>query len=116
MRQFFSAAAALVLLCAPGCQRAQPEPAKTAPAASAPLEVKTVRPHRGDISRSILLPGSVWAYQQATLYAKVGGYLKTITVDKGDDVKQGALLADIEVPELVADEAKFKAELAVAAT
>ena len=29
--------------------------------------------------------------------------MKTITVDKGDEVKEGALLADIEVPELLAD-------------
>ena len=54
------------------------------------------------------------AYQQATLYAKVAGYLKTIAVDKGDAVKEGALLAEIEVPELIADRAKFKAELEVA--
>jgi len=60
------------------------------------------------------LPGETKAYQQATLYAKVAGYLKTITVDKGDQIKEGALIADIEVPELLADEAKYKAEVEVA--
>jgi membrane fusion protein (multidrug efflux system) len=60
------------------------------------------------------LPGSVRAFQQATLYAKVGGYLKAIKVDKGDTVKAGELLAEIEAPELIADLAKFKAELEVA--
>jgi len=49
------------------------------------------------------------------LYAKVGGYVKAVTVDKGDAVKEGALLADIEVPELIADRAKYQAELEVAA-
>jgi membrane fusion protein (multidrug efflux system) len=56
----------------------------------------------------------VRAYQEATLYAKVAGYLKTIPVDKGDALKQGALIADIEVPEMAADLARAKAELTVA--
>jgi membrane fusion protein (multidrug efflux system) len=76
--------------------------------------VQVVRPKRGEITRSITLPGNVLAWQQATLYAKVPGYLKTITVDKGDRVKQGALLAEIEVPEMEADLAKYKADVEVA--
>jgi len=38
--------------------------------------------------------------------------LKTLAVDKGDSVTQGQVLAEIEVPELLADEAQFKAEAA----
>ena len=60
------------------------------------------------------LPGEIKPYQQATLYAKVAGYLKAITVDKGDSVKEGALLAEIEVPELLADRARYRAEVDVA--
>jgi membrane fusion protein (multidrug efflux system) len=56
----------------------------------------------------------VLACQQATLYAKVAGYLKTIAVDKGDRVKMGDLIADIEVPEMLADRAKYKTEVEVA--
>ncbi len=85
-----------------------------APQTEPPLEVKTVHPSRGEILRGVTLPGEIKPYQQATLYAKVTGYLKTIAVDKGDQVKEGALLAEIEVPELLADFAKSKAELAVA--
>ena len=69
----------------------------------------------GEATRSITLPGNVLAFQQATLYAKVAGYVKTISVDKGDAVQAGALLADIEVPELLADRARYQAELEVAA-
>jgi membrane fusion protein (multidrug efflux system) len=79
-----------------------------------PVEVKFVYPKKGDITRHITLPGNVKAYQQATLYAKVAGYLKTIRVDKGDSIKEGELLAEIEVPELIADLAKFRAEVKVA--
>jgi membrane fusion protein (multidrug efflux system) len=50
------------------------------------------------------------AYQEATLYAKVAGYLKTINVDKGDSVKEGDLLAEIEAPEMLADLVKARAE------
>ena len=73
-----------------------------------------VHPKTGEITRSITLPGNVKAYQHSTLYAKVAGYLKTIHVDKGDAVKEGDLLADIEVPELIADLARFKTEVEVA--
>jgi RND family efflux transporter MFP subunit len=73
-----------------------------------------IQPHRGDIVRTISLPATVAANQQATLYSKVTGYLKTITVDKGDEVKQGQLLAEIEAPELVADYARYRAEAEIA--
>jgi RND family efflux transporter MFP subunit len=76
--------------------------------------VTFARPVRGEIARRVTLPGSVQAYQQAILYAKVAGYLQSIRVDKGDSVKAGDLLADIEVPELVADLTKFRVEAEVA--
>src|SRR5687767_2384719 len=94
-----------------GCKPPQAGPA---PKASAPANMQTVRAKRGEVTRSIVLPAAVLPYQQTTLYAKVAGYLKTIAVDKGDTVKEGDLLADIEVPELLADVAKFKAELELA--
>src|SRR6266446_5310221 len=99
----------VITLC--GCKRSTGNP--STPAAP-PMSVQMVRPKRDEITRSITLPGNVLAYQQATLYAKVAGYLKTITVDKGDRVRQGALLAEIEVPEMEADLAKYKADVDVA--
>jgi len=78
------------------------------------IEVKVVRPTRGEIIRYVKLPGSIRANQQATLYAKVAGYLKTLTVDKGDRVQAGQSLGEIEVPELQAELAKYKAEVKVA--
>jgi membrane fusion protein (multidrug efflux system) len=44
------------------------------------------------------------------IYAKVAGYLKSISVDKGDSVKAGAALAELETPELSADLTRYKAE------
>ncbi len=85
-------------------------------AAAAPTEVKFARPTRGDIVRYVTVPGTLKANQQATLYAKVGGYLSKISVDKGDPVTAGQLLAELEVPELLADLARTRAEANVAAT
>jgi membrane fusion protein (multidrug efflux system) len=101
-----SSAAALVTLFTSGCWKSQP--------GGAAVNVETVQPKRGSIARKITLPATIAPYQQATLYAKVAGYLKSIPVDKGDLVKQGQLLAEIEVPELLADRAKFAAEVQVA--
>jgi RND family efflux transporter MFP subunit len=64
--------------------------------------------------RTITLPAQIKAYQEAILTAKVAGYLKAIPVDKGDRVKVGDLIADIEVPELLADRAQYQAQLDVA--
>lgn len=88
--------------------------AKANPTPPAPVAVRVVKAKRGEATRSVTLPGTVAAYQQAALYGKVTGYVKTVKVDKGDSVAEGALLADIEVPELIADRAKYQAELEVA--
>ena len=102
----------LLALCFAGCK---PEGTGEAPKKSEPpVRVKLIQPKRGDIIRSVSLPANVAPNMQATLYSKVAGYLKAIAVDKGDDVKQGQLLAEIEVPELLADFARTKAEAEIA--
>src|SRR6266850_1166962 len=95
-----------------GCkQEAEPAQAKKP---ETPVSVRVTQPKRGEIMRSVTLPATVAANQQVTLYAKVTGYLKKIHVDKGDQVKAGDLIAEIEVPELIADLAKSKAEAEIA--
>ena len=60
----------------------------------------------GDITRSVQLLGEVRPNQQVALYAKVGGYVKALRADIGDRVAAGQVLAELEVPELIADEAE----------
>jgi membrane fusion protein (multidrug efflux system) len=82
---------------------------------SAPVpQVQVVRVRQGEIVRTITLPGNLRAYQEAMLYAKVPGYLKSIAVDRGDWVKANDVLAEIEAPEMLADVAKYKAGVDVA--
>ncbi len=83
-------------------------------AADAPAEATVVSPRRGDIHRFVSLPGGLRANQQVTLHAKVAGYLKSISVDRGDAVKTGQMLAEIEIPEVAAEQTRREAELHVA--
>jgi len=96
------------------CTRTQGSVPASAAVPAAPIEVHVTRLSTGPITRTILLPAQVLPLQQATLYAKVSGYLQSISVDKGDRVAAGAALARIEVPELMAARAKQQAELRAA--
>jgi membrane fusion protein (multidrug efflux system) len=91
-----------------------PQAQSTHPAQDPPAQVHITHLSAGPITRSVVLPAQVIAFQEATLYAKVSGYLKSIAVDKGDKVAVGAVLARIEIPELVASRAKQQAELKAA--
>jgi RND family efflux transporter MFP subunit len=103
-------AACILTFC--GC--AEEVSSATAKPVETPVEVSGVHPHRGEVSRFINLPGEVRPLYEVTLFAKVDGYLDKLTVDKGDSVKAGDLIADIDVPELRANLVKYKAELELA--
>jgi RND family efflux transporter MFP subunit len=62
--------------------------------------VEVITPQKGRLDRTTTQPGTVEAFQSARLFAEVSGYLKTQTVDIGDRVKKGQVLARIAVPEL----------------
>jgi membrane fusion protein (multidrug efflux system) len=49
--------------------------------------------------RKLTLPGELRPLQEATVYAKLAGYLKAIHVDKGDHVKAGQVIAQVSSPE-----------------
>ena len=61
------------------------------------VQVATIA--QGPKERLITLLGDTRPYQVATLYGKVGGYLKSIAVDRGDRVKAGQVVAEVESAE-----------------
>ncbi|HWA92196.1 MAG TPA: efflux RND transporter periplasmic adaptor subunit [Rhizomicrobium sp.] len=65
-------------------------------------------------SGSLVLPGTVQAYNSAPIYARVSGYLKKWYVDIGAKVKAGQLLAEIDVPDQDAQLAQARADLGTA--
>ncbi|MBI3830841.1 MAG: efflux RND transporter periplasmic adaptor subunit [Planctomycetes bacterium] len=64
------------------------------------------------MARTLDLPGTMEAMEQADLYAKVSGYVAEVRVDIGDRVKTGQLLAVLDVPELAKDLQEAKAQQA----
>ena len=52
-----------------------------------------------DAARTVTLPGDVRGYNQATLYAKVSGYVREVRVQRGQRVRKGDVLATIDSPE-----------------
>jgi RND family efflux transporter MFP subunit len=55
---------------------------------------------RGNLASSLTVAGQFQPYQQVDLHAKVSGYIRWIKVDIGDRVRQGEVMALLEVPEL----------------
>ncbi len=74
--------------------------------------VRVVKPSLSPESFNFGLPGAAEPLTQATLYARVNGYLKNRKVDIGDRVKEGELLAEIDAPDLDAqlNQARAQAE------
>jgi len=64
-----------------------------------------------DISQAILLTAEFKAFQEIDVMAKVAGYVKKINVDVGDRVKEGQLLAVLEVPEMADDQTRAESML-----
>ena len=76
--------------------------------------VEVIHPQQGVTGEQMTLPGTVEAYFQAPIYARVSGYLKMWYKDIGAHVTAGELLATIETPDLDQELAQAKADLAIA--
>jgi membrane fusion protein, multidrug efflux system len=61
------------------------------------VQVATIA--QGPKERLISLLGDTRPYQTATLYGKVSGYVRSIPVDRGDHVKAGQIVAEVESAE-----------------
>jgi multidrug efflux pump subunit AcrA (membrane-fusion protein) len=62
----------------------------------------------------IVLPGSVSALSEASIYSRATGYVRKRYVDIGDHVKEGQLLAEIDAPDLDQQVAQARAAVAQA--
>ena len=77
--------------------------------AALPVDVITARP--ASAAQDLVLPGQTAAWYEATIYARVNGYVAKWLVDIGDHVKKGQLLSVVETPELDAELAAARAQL-----
>ena len=62
--------------------------------------VNVVYPTAGPSENEIVLPGNLVAYNEAPIYARTNGYLKSWSADIGTKVKEGQVLAEIEAPDV----------------
>jgi RND family efflux transporter MFP subunit len=68
-------------------------------AANAPV-APVVSAHRENLTSELSIAAEFRPYQEVNVYAKVSGYIQKLDVDWGAHVKQGQLLAVLEIPEL----------------
>jgi RND family efflux transporter MFP subunit len=66
----------------------------------APPPINVIHPSRAAHAEEIVLPGNIQAFIDAPIYARTNGYLKRWYFDIGARVKSGALLTEIESPEI----------------
>jgi len=72
--------------------------------------VNAVPLKQGSDTTGLTLPGQIQPYRQTPLFARTQGFLRKWYVDIGANVKQGQLLASIDVPELDQDIARARAD------
>src|SRR5580704_5740737 len=73
--------------------------------------VAVITPRAGAVTQRLVLPGTVQAWNEAPIYARVSGYLKNWHFDFGAHVKKGDVLGEIETPDLDAQLAAAQAKL-----
>jgi RND family efflux transporter MFP subunit len=99
-----AAAAASLTSCSRGMGEASPAPA----ADTVPI-VPVVKAARANLSSDLTLTAEFQPYQEVDVMAKVTGYVRSIKVDIGDRVKEGQVLATLEIPEMEDEQAKAEA-------
>jgi RND family efflux transporter MFP subunit len=71
-------------------------------------------PQAGQVGQEVILPGNVYAYSDASLFARTDGYLSKWYFDIGAHVREGQLLAVISTPEVDKQLLQARADLATA--
>ncbi len=116
----------LLAVLAAGCNQAGPPVVPPLAEATEAVLVKAAKPRRETLHRSIEQPGTVRADEEAPLFAKLPGFVRKVYVDidqevkgpvlddKGTTLTPGTLLAEVDLPETVA-ELSYKEALAAQA-
>lgn len=84
------------------CSRRDPVQASSARASDVPT-VAVAKAAAEDLAHGLVLTAEFKPFQEVEVMAKIAGYIKQINVDVGDRVKQGQLLAILEIPEMADD-------------
>jgi len=107
-------AGSLVAAALPRLRHEQELDTTAARSAADPPTVAVATARRAPATSEQNLPGNALAFREAALYARTTGYLKRWTVDIGDGVQEGQLLAEISAPDVDDQLAQARANLALA--
>jgi RND family efflux transporter MFP subunit len=99
MRNRWCYVASAILLAVCALQSCGDKKINTDDPAHAPTAA-VVKVERRDIASTLEVASEFLPFQEIEVYAKVSGYIKKLYVDWGTHVKQGQLLAVLEIPEL----------------
>lgn len=75
------------------------------------VRVELAKVEAGSLDTMTTLPGELLPYQSVNVFAKVAGFVESITVDRGSRVKAGQLLARLRAPELEARRLEIEARI-----
>jgi membrane fusion protein (multidrug efflux system) len=91
-------------------------PAQTAAqqAPGGPPTIEVVKVVEQPLDVTLSLPGELNPHQSVALFARVSGFVKTIRVDRGSQVRAGESIAVLEAPELVAQRSEAQSKLQAA--
>jgi RND family efflux transporter MFP subunit len=106
-----AAALALLVVIAGGAWRysALSEQRQTSAEAAIPT-VAVVTPITGSGTNSLVLPGTIQAYNSAAIYARTNGYVRRWLADIGDHVRAGQVLVTLDAPEIDQQLAQARAD------
>ncbi len=76
--------------------------------------VAVIKPLAEAGSENLILPGTLQAYVESPIYARTSGYLRKWYFDIGSRVNKGALLAEIDAPEVDQQLQQARADLVTA--
>ena len=92
------------------CSSASSEETHSTKKAEAPTiavtEVKAMQPNK-----QVTLPGELKPWNRVSVYAKVKGFVRTVSVDRGTLVRKGQLLAQLDAPEVLSELSQAKAQV-----
>jgi RND family efflux transporter MFP subunit len=102
---------ALWIVLLSGCGSAERKASAQGKAVEETPTVAAAKATLQNLSHGMVLTAEFIPFQEVDLMAKVSGYVKEIRVDVGDHVRQGQVLATIEIPEMQDDRARAQATI-----
>ncbi len=95
-----------------GCM---PAGTTTPPPEAKPAAVTLISPREAALSRAVEQPGTVQAFEMASLYPKIAGHVGAVKSDIGRAVNPGDVLCELSAPELSEEAAEKAARVKQAA-